>query len=333
MTTFSSFLAQQTFCFTNSTSMNKSSSKMLRLLVTAILLLLLASPGTPQDKIYGSVHSLDENKAVSKTEVRTDTGVSDITSDSGKFGLPLVPPLKPGFPVVFTVEGWAVVDPCVHGRGRTYLPDPKAVGIAITALRLGDRQLLASRDSVRCILIQKASHFPNRPLPPTGLKATVSSNMPRNGESPEPKAHGPEGKTSGQMMFLRASYQTVANDSSDDETADFLRDQAAVLGANPEELSQAITDWSKAATDPYDQGLAAFYERRFADASRLITESIDTEPKGPIERYVTLARTEFEQKHYDNARSALEPVLKQHPDDPLLLVDLYVINQAAQPGS
>jgi outer membrane protein assembly factor BamD (BamD/ComL family) len=100
------------------------------------------------------------------------------------------------------------------------------------------------------------------------------------------------------------------------------------LGFTTEQLSNAIKEWSKSATDTYEQGLAALYEQRYSDASRLILESINASPKGPIDRYVSLARAEYEQKHYDAARSALNVALAAHPDDPLLLQNLEAINRA-----
>ena len=304
----------------------------IRSLPTACYVLLFAaSPGAPQNKtIYGTARSIDDN-AIAQTEIRTDRGASDVTTDTGKFGFPLVPPLKIGFPVIFYVTGWAVVEPCASVRGRTYLPHPDADEIMVRALRKGDKRLL-SRGPIACIMVQKAAQFvrPARPLPPTGLKVKVSSLVnqidPMASFVGEQNAFGlyPYATIVVSAFSLAPSSLSEGQDLSDD----FLQEQSTDMGFSPDQLSAAILEWIKSATDPYELGLAAFYEGRYSDASRLIQESITASPKGPIDRYVSLARAEYEQKHYDAARSALSYALSAHPDDPLLLQDAEAIDRA-----
>jgi len=103
----------------------------------------LAPAALPQTRsISGGVRTASDI-AVKHTEVSVDEGGTDVTTDSGKFSFPLSPRLRVGFPATFHVAGWVITDPCVHGRGRTYVPDPDAESVAITVLPRGDQQLLA----------------------------------------------------------------------------------------------------------------------------------------------------------------------------------------------
>src|SRR5262249_15294497 len=95
------------------------------------------------------------------------------------------------------------------------------------------------------------------------------------------------------------------------------------LGLTEEELNRALDQWSEAPADIYQKGLAAFYRRQYAEANRYLSEAVTQ--GGLIERYVPLARVEFELAHYAAAESALRKVLVVHPEDPLLLNDLALV--------
>src|SRR5262245_10494984 len=82
-----------------------------------------ASLDTPY--VIGSVHTTEDNP-VPRAEVLIEGASSTIATDSGEFRFPLLPPLRVGFPTVFRVTSFVVVDPCVRGPGQTYLPSPEA---------------------------------------------------------------------------------------------------------------------------------------------------------------------------------------------------------------
>ena len=54
-----------------------------------------------------------------------------------------------------------------------------------------------------------------------------------------------------------------------------LAEQAAAFGLKPEEVDKAIRAWGAKATDPYDIGLAALYERNYPKAEERFKESLE----------------------------------------------------------
>ena len=109
---------------------------------------------------------------------------------------------------------------------------------------------------------------------------------------------------------------------------EFFKTQATELGFTTEELSEVLRQWATSAKDPYQKGLAALYEERYADASRLISESISSVENNLTERYVSLARAEFEQRHYVAAEAALRKALDGHEKDSILLTNLAIVVNA-----
>jgi uncharacterized protein YkwD len=105
-----------------------------------------------------------------------------------------------------------------------------------------------------------------------------------------------------------------------------LAQQAGQLGLKPKQLVSAINRWAQSATDPYDKGLAALYQGRYADASGYISHSIASSAGSRAERYVPLARAEYEQGNYAAAEAALRKVLAVHPGDPLVVDDLAIVS-------
>ena len=112
--------------------------------------------------ISGSVHGPDDSP-VARTEVSIEGSGVQLTTDSGEFQFPLVPPLKVGFPATFHVNSWVIIDPCILQRGRTYLPDPDAETIKLKVLPRGDRRLL-SGSALSCVIEDRSSRF-TRPAP------------------------------------------------------------------------------------------------------------------------------------------------------------------------
>lgn len=101
------------------------------------------------------------------------------------------------------------------------------------------------------------------------------------------------------------------------------------LGLTVEDFTKIVDAWRVSVEDPYEKGLAAFYEGRYEDARRYISESIKSSTGDVLKRYVPLARAEYEQGDYAAAEEALRKVLAVHPDDPLLLNDLGVVLSGA----
>jgi tetratricopeptide (TPR) repeat protein len=114
-------------------------------------------------------------------------------------------------------------------------------------------------------------------------------------------------------------------DDSNPEWQRFLAKQAKELGFSVEQVATVINEWTKSAEDPYQKGLAALRDGRYAEASTYISESIPSPPGEFVERYVPLAYADFEQGHYGAAEAALRKALAVHPDDPVLLNNLGVV--------
>src|SRR5215470_2466894 len=61
---------------------------------------------------------------------------------------------------------------------------------------------------------------------------------------------------------------------SDEERQLVLKLQAEGVGLMPEEVDAAIREWAKKVQDPYQQGLAALYEKNYPESTKLLTESV-----------------------------------------------------------
>lgn len=300
---------------------------------------LVGAAGAQTRLIRGQVKTADDDP-VKRAEVSIDGAVVDTTADTGDFHVPLQPPLRPGFPVTFGVDGWIVVDPCSLDRGRIYLPDPDAEAMKLKVLRPSDRRLLAGR-ALTCMLETKDSRLPSpkktvHGTPAASLLIEVRPTLADENGLP---TVAPRAELDGILIpgaLVRAAYHPAASaafvrfaarpkphDSQPAADA-FLADQAKALGFKVSELSAALSAYSLSAHSPYEKGLAASYEGRYADAVRLIQQSIDSNPQ-EIERYVPLAYSEFLQQHYPAAEAALRKVITIHPDDPLLLLNLGTV--------
>jgi len=259
----------------------------------------LAPAALPQTRsISGGVRTASDI-AVKHTEVSVDEGGTDVTTDSGKFSFPLSPRLRVGFPATFHVAGWVITDPCVHGRGRTYVPDPDAESVAITVLPRGDQQLLA-QNSIDCLMKEKFSRIEPKSGSAGKPHASLRSSPPVFAERGQPVITGwrtSQHQGSGYAttlvaasypasLVLALSWRTAQKNSENNPsvTDEFLTKQAKELGFTTAELTEAIGRWAKSVKDPYETGLAALYEGRYADASQYITESIKSSTSDVLER-------------------------------------------------
>ena len=62
---------------------------------------------------------------------------------------------------------------------------------------------------------------------------------------------------------------------SEEERQLVLQQQAKDFGLTPEEVDQAIRQWSKKVTDPYQKGLAELYQRNYPKAADLLSDALD----------------------------------------------------------
>jgi tetratricopeptide (TPR) repeat protein len=111
-----------------------------------------------------------------------------------------------------------------------------------------------------------------------------------------------------------------------------LTEQAAAFGLKPEEVDQAIRVWGVKATDPYDAGLAALYERNYPKAAERLEASLEgrrkelNAAKAKIaEAALFLGKARYEQGQYKEAISAYRESLEAGGEH---LSVLYNLGQA-----
>ena len=107
-----------------------------------------------------------------------------------------------------------------------------------------------------------------------------------------------------------------------------MQTKAVALGVSVAELKSAIDSWSRSVLDTYELGLAALYQGQYEKAVQYISKSITASGSEFIERYVALARAEYELGEYAEAESALRKVLSVHKDDPNILNNLGFVWEA-----
>ncbi|HEV2495519.1 MAG TPA: tetratricopeptide repeat protein [Terriglobia bacterium] len=308
--------------------------------ICAVLVSVPLAVGPQARYISGAVHD-GNDQGVARTEVRIEGAGSDVTTDSGEFKIPLLPPLKVGRVATFRVVGWVIIDPCYLIRGRTVLPDPdEEPPIPLQVLRPGDRRLLAGR-SIGCLLEQDAAQLKAKPASVGSPRSSLQGEqMPVFAKLEKPSVLGLGAGSPGDVRIIAAAYRPklvskAFEPSSQESQAKaqaevdaFLASQAKELGFTAEQLAAAIDQWAKSTEDLYQKGLAALHELRYSEATRLISESIPSPSGRLVERYVPLASAEYEQGHYPAAESALRKVLAVDSDDPLVLNNLGIVLEA-----
>jgi len=70
----------------------------------------------------------------------------------------------------------------------------------------------------------------------------------------------------------------------------FLAAKAIELGIEVSDLADIMDTWNVTAEDPYERGLAALHEGRYADASRYISDSITSSSGDILKRYARKVR-------------------------------------------
>jgi tetratricopeptide (TPR) repeat protein len=318
------------------------------------LVVSLAAVAAPQTRLKGRVHTPGNDPLIAREQVTIEGAGNYDTDDHGEFDFDLVQGLKTGQPATFhvyhvnpaiKVKQWIVVRPCDLKNGRKdSLPDVGPEPISIVVLPRGDarlKSLNAEYSIIGCAIEELASEF----KPASGSKGSNRSSVSYDGPpvlaeqvKPQPLDRSLKLRSSAghprvvEVVYRehfavsrsRPSSQKPRNDS-DPEKNESLARKAEELGFTTEELEEAIDVWAKAAEDLYGKGLAALYERRYAEASRLISRSIPSPPGDFLKRNVPLARAEYELGNYSAAETALRKVLVVHGDDPIVLNNLGVV--------
>ena len=101
---------------------------------------------------------------------------------------------------------------------------------------------------------------------------------------------------------------------------------AKQYGYTSEELDKAIRAWGVTATDPYDVGVAALYERRYEKATVNLQESLRqreqklaTAQKDVADAAFFLGQSLYEQGKYKESAVAFQRCLQIRPDDAMVL--------------
>jgi tetratricopeptide (TPR) repeat protein len=101
---------------------------------------------------------------------------------------------------------------------------------------------------------------------------------------------------------------------------------ATQYGLGPDEVDEAIRAWGKKATDPYEAGLAALYERDFPMASAQLKvslkqreESLAADQTKVADAAFFLGSSLYSQGKYRESAQAFEKCLEIRPDDPAAL--------------
>lgn len=295
------------------------------------LFVLQLTPTTALDKrsLFGTVKHYAEDVKRAEVLIEGPRGRTAVTTDSGQFEIELHPDLKPGTPIILQVKKWIIFDPYSQGqRGRLFLPDqssPQAEPIHVQVRLPGEPDLLSAA-GIKPVLEEKASILDLKALPARGdeLASVSRADSARTASSspliqsqakgvyfaslqapaeepPEPPA-APASTTPGGPAPEEGSQATQLVAVS--APPGFLKAKAAELGFSEEQLRSAIDEFSKAARDPYARGLAALHERRYAEASSEIRESLET-ASDKVAKLISLATAEVEQQNYEAAKAAL----------------------------
>ncbi len=107
-------------------------------------------------------------------------------------------------------------------------------------------------------------------------------------------------------------------------------------GLDPDELDKAIRTWGESATDPYQAGLAALYQRNYPAASTQLKESLQnretklaTDQKNVTDAAFFLGQSLYEEGKYRESANAYKRCLQLRPSDGMILNNLAVSLEAA----
>jgi tetratricopeptide (TPR) repeat protein len=129
------------------------------------------------------------------------------------------------------------------------------------------------------------------------------------------KANSPKSKDPDPEEQRRESLETVAKS----------------FGLTSGDVDKAIRAWGERATDPYERGLAALYEKKYPLASEELSRSLELREKelGKAKAATSdaawfLGQAKFEEGKYHESVTAYKKVLDLRPDNSLVLNNLGV---------
>lgn len=160
-----------------------------------------------------------------------------------------------GFPIIFFVKNWIVIDPVTQGEfGRIPLPPPTEGPLRIWVARKGDRIILSST-GIRYLLLSASGNF--KRLRVLDRSAVHSSTLVPVTSS----SHG-------QALYVNHAAFVQRHPSYASSFFSLWSEETALdLGFTPDEFHAAILSWSKLSTSSLDRGLAALYFGRTQDAT------------------------------------------------------------------
>lgn len=116
---------------------------------------------------------------------------------------------------------------------------------------------------------------------------------------------------------------------SDQERQLVLKEQAESFGLMPQDVDAAIREWGQKAEDPYQQGLAALYERNYPRATELLTKSYEIRKAEKektraefIDAALFLGDSLYAQRKFREAAGKYQEASAERPTDGVILNSL-----------
>src|SRR5215510_5927527 len=126
--------------------------------------------------------------------------------------------------------------------------------------------------------------------------------------------------------IVRQLKAKLEHEVSDAERQLVLKEQAESFGLTPQDVDAAIREWGRKAEDPYQQGLAALYERNFPKATELLTKSYEIRKAEKenefVDAAVFLGDALYAQGKFHDAVVKYREASAERPDDGTILNSL-----------
>jgi tetratricopeptide (TPR) repeat protein len=113
------------------------------------------------------------------------------------------------------------------------------------------------------------------------------------------------------------------------ERREALETIAKTFGLTPADVDKAIRAWGEKTEDPYEQGLAALYEKNYPLASQRLSQSFEARKKGLVKAQAAtadaasfLGQSRYQEGKYQESVAAYREAQKLQPDNPVFLNNL-----------